>query len=139
LLFTDINLVAKSESGTQKVWAWALDMGSLAPLSGVTVKSLVKSGRAVATCTTDRHGGCVLDGPAKGAPDPAQPFALVAAGGDDVTYLRYADLKTEIAEEEVGGAPFDDPSPYRAAVYSDRGVYRPGETAHLAAIVRDRE
>src|SRR5581483_269589 len=26
---------------------------------------------------------------------------------------------------------------YRAAIYGDRGVYRPGETAHLVAIVRD--
>jgi alpha-2-macroglobulin len=35
------------------------------------------------------------------------------------------------------GLPYLDVQPYRASVYTDRGVYRPGETAHVAAIVRD--
>src|SRR5690606_6569608 len=40
-------------------------------------------------------------------------------------------------EARVAGEPYAGERRYRAAIYSDRGVYRPGETAHLVAIVRD--
>src|SRR5262249_53866048 len=129
---------AKRESGTGHVVVNAIDINDLSPLSGVEVKQIVKSGRVVSRCSTDRRGSCSLDEPGAG-PDKSEPFALIATRSDDVTYLRYSDLKTEISESEVQGEPYKDPREYHAALYSDRGVYRPGETAHLAAIVRGKD
>jgi uncharacterized protein YfaS (alpha-2-macroglobulin family) len=136
LLFTDLNLIAKSEA-SGKTWVWAIDINTLAPISGVRMKSIVRSGRVLAQCTTDGRGACQFDAPKKDAVDTAAPFAIVAERGDDVTYLRYQDLRASVSDDVVQGAPYHDETPYRAAIYSDRGVYRPGETAHLAALIRE--
>src|SRR6185312_10635391 len=121
----------------QKVQVWALDMDTANTLNGVDVSLVRKSGKVVARCSTDGGKGCTLDTNSDNDPDQSEPFALIARKGDDLTYLRYSDLKADVAESNTSGTPFVSDSPYRAAMYSDRGVYRPGETAHVTAIIRD--
>lgn len=141
LLITDINLVAKQEAASNRVWVWALDMHDNRPIPGVQVKQILRSGLTVSSCATDRLGGCLLEPREEKERelDPSAPFALVAMRENDMTYLKYDELKTEISDSLVHGRPFAAESPYRAALYSDRGVYRPGETAHVAAIVRGKD
>lgn len=141
ILLTDLHLVAKRaapEPGgawSRGVNVWALDIGSVAPVSGVDLRLVRKSGFTVAQCRTGADGGCALRLPEKSI-DPSPPFAIVAKRGDDLTYLRFSDLKAEVQEARIAGEPYRSERKYRAAVYGDRGVYRPGETAHFAAIVR---
>jgi uncharacterized protein YfaS (alpha-2-macroglobulin family) len=144
LLVTDLNLVAKLESETGRIFAWALDMHGNGPVPGVVVKAVVRSGRVFATCNTDRLGGCLLKPFADPSPsaeklDPAEPFALIATREGDMTYLVFDQLRTEIADSQVHGRPYISDSPYRAGMYGDRGVYRPGETARVVAIVRNEK
>ncbi|HEY0252062.1 MAG TPA: MG2 domain-containing protein, partial [Kofleriaceae bacterium] len=142
LLLTNMSLVAK-KSGTagkpydQNVQVWALGIEDAEALSGVDVSLVRKSGKVVARCTTAGTKGCTLEANADNDPDQTAPFALIARKGDDLTYIRYTDLKADVAESSTGGVPFVAETPYRAAMYSDRGVYRPGETAHVTAIIRD--
>ncbi len=138
LLLTDMSLVAKktvSETGLQSVHAWALDMDSTKQLSGVEIQLVRKSGKVVASCKTG-DDGCTVTEPAND-PDTADPFAIIARKGDDETYIRYTDLKADVAESSVSGVPYVGYAPYHAAIFSDRGVYRPGDTAHVVSIVRD--
>jgi uncharacterized protein YfaS (alpha-2-macroglobulin family) len=142
LLLTNLSLVAKKSSSPTKpadqtVQVWALDMDSADLVSGVEVSLVRKSGKIVATCTTKGEGGCTLAAKADGDPDDAVPFAVIARKGDDLTYIRYQDLRADVAESSTSGAPYVAATPYRAAIFSDRGVYRPGDTAHVVAIVRD--
>ncbi|HEU4730471.1 MAG TPA: MG2 domain-containing protein, partial [Kofleriaceae bacterium] len=141
LLLTNLSLVAKKSSAPdrpaeQTVQVWALDMDSAELQSGVEVSLVRKSGKVVARCTTSA-GGCTLAGKPDDDPDDAVPFALIAKKGDDLTYIRYQDLRADVAESSTSGVPYVAQTPYRAAVFSDRGVYRPGDTAHVVAIVRD--
>lgn len=141
ILLTDLSLVAKrggvaeGAQGKEEVLVWVLGMESTEPLSGVEVSLVKKSGQAVARCTTDGAQGCKLQVPAQTV-DPSAPFALVARKGEELTYLKYSELKTEIANSDVQGEPYRAETFYRASIYSDRGVYRPGDTAHVAAVVR---
>ena len=145
LLLTSMSLVAKKTSPPKEPWkqqvtVWALDTDSTALLDGVEVTLVRKSGKVVARCTTAGAKGCSLDPPAADAdPDRAPPIALIARKGEELTYLRWRDLKTEAADASVSGAPYVQESPYRAAVWSDRGVYRPGDTAHVVALLRGRD
>ncbi|HEY0483972.1 MAG TPA: MG2 domain-containing protein [Kofleriaceae bacterium] len=144
LLLTNMSLVAKKwiapgapgKPGLQTVQVWALDMDSAEPLNDVEVSLVRQSGKAVDRCTTKGGDGCTLAVKADD-PDDAVPFAVIARKGDDLTYIRYQDLRADVAESSTSGAPFVPDTPYRAAIYSDRGVYRPGDTAHVVAIVRD--
>lgn len=142
LLLTDMSLVAKKWSAPgkpadQTVQVWALDIDSAAPLGGVDVSLVRKSGKVVARCTTRGGDGCMLAARSGDDPDDAAPFAVIARKGDDLTYIRYQDLRADVVESSTSGVPFVADTPYRAAIYSDRGVYRPGDTAHVVAIVRD--
>lgn len=156
LLLTDLQLVAKrtgieskGEASTggedgggrpdvgKHVHIWAFDSQSLAPARGVEVQLLRKSGFVLNSCNTGATGSCALEVPEPGV-DKGLPFALLASSGRDLTYLKFADLQAEVDEARVAGEPYSGgEQKYRAAVYGDRGVYRPGETAHLVAIVRD--
>lgn len=139
LLLTDMNVIAKGDRGAAgRVYVWAIDMDSLAPRGGVDVRLVRKSGTVVSECTTRGDKGCVLTYE-KDEVDPSPPFAILATKGDDLTYLKFADLKTEVADARIHGDAYKSERLYRAAIYSDRGVYRPGETARLVGILRTRD
>jgi alpha-2-macroglobulin len=144
ILLTDLSLVAKrggapaGSSFQEEVLVWALGMASTEPLSGVEVSLVKRSGQAVARCTTRGADGCRLQVPVQTL-DASAPFALIARTGEELTYLKYSELKTEIANSDVQGEPYRAQTPYRASIYSDRGVYRPGDTAHVAAVLRDQD
>ncbi|HVO29220.1 MAG TPA: MG2 domain-containing protein, partial [bacterium] len=135
LLLTDMGIVAKrATSGDVNVWAIGLDATN--PLPGVELSMIRKSGKVLARCTTDAGGGCQMkEGSSDEDGSPA--FAILARKGEDLSYLKYSDLKLGIADSEVQGESYSSAKAYRASIYSDRGVYRPGDTAHLAAILRD--
>lgn len=138
LILTNLNLIAKHEESGDQVKVWAIGIEDNQPVSGVKVEQIVESGRVISSCSTDSSGTCSLNGVPKEAVDQAQPFALIASKGDDVTYLKYDELRTQIEEEAVQGEPQVSDRPYRASVWSDRGVYRPGDTAHLGLVMRDQ-
>lgn len=142
LVPTDINLVMKrsatrpGEKWSDSALVWAIDMKTLKPVSGVKVDVVRPSGDVMTTCDTDSTGGCRVSIPTDTV-DETPPFALVARKGGEFTYLEYADVKTEAPDAAVQGNAYLSEAAYHAAIWSDRGVYRPGETAHLVAVLRN--
>lgn len=144
LLLSDMHLLVKraaprpGEPWSREAWTWVVDAHDGRPLGDVEVSLVQPSGRAVARCRTPATGGCRLRVDEAPSPDAPEPFAVIARRGRDVTYLKFDELRTEAPGATTYGAPYHDVSPYRAAAYTDRGVYRPGETTHLVAVVRDQ-
>jgi uncharacterized repeat protein (TIGR01451 family) len=143
ILLTDMLLVAKLATGgsdddwSEKAMVWVRDTHTGAGVSGADVSFMRPSGQAVARCRTDGQGGCTLTAP-KDPLNNARPIAIVARKGDDLTYLKFADLQLT-ADSNTGGEGWGrgaDTVAYRAALYTDRGVYRPGDTAHVSGILR---
>jgi len=137
LLATDLNLVVK-RGAEGDVFAWAVGMHDNAPRRGVHMELVKPSGTVVATCLTDADGGCLLDL----APDPLDEtpaLAVVASKGNDLTYVRFADLELEAPDSATEGKAWGDRPPYRVATWTDRGVYRPGDVAHIAGVLRDKD
>ncbi len=150
LLVTDMNLVVKRGAGEKiapgtdderiapgPVWAWAIGIHDNEPLSGVRMDLVRRSGTVLASCTTKRDGGCLLD-PIDDPVDTSAPFAVLASKSGDLTYLRFADLEIEQSDAAVFGEPYAEEKAYRMAVWSDRDLYRPGDVAHLAGVLRGR-
>ncbi|MCB9777435.1 MAG: hypothetical protein H6742_02600 [Alphaproteobacteria bacterium] len=141
LLLTDMQLVAKrtelrpGEHLPREVQAWVLGAHDNKPVSGAEVQLLRPSGMPLATCRTGGDGGCLLAPPAD-AVDQTSPIAIVARKADDLTYLRFEDVPLR-ADADVSGKPYRVAAALRAAMWTDRGVYRPGDTAHVAALLRD--
>lgn len=139
LLLTDLNLVVKGSSlaAGRDLKVWALGMEDGANQAGVSIRAIRPSGRTLATCTTNGDG-CVLSLPEDEVGEE-RPMALVATRGDDLTYLRFDDLQAPLSEVLVQGEAYDSDRAYRASLWTERGVFRPGETAHVAGVVRGRD
>lgn len=143
VLLTDINLIIKQsqapEDGVSESYtAWALDMRTAEPLQGVQVNLIRQSGQVVTGCVTDASGGCGLSMGGSHL-DPTAPFAVMARKGDDVTFLKFDELKASTEDADVHGESYFGSSAYRVFAYGDRDVYRPGETVHLVAAVRGQD
>ncbi len=139
ILLTDMHLVAKVNSAdATHGWAtsvdvWTIDVHTNQAVSGANVSLVRPSGQVVGKCSTGGDGHCVVELPADGV-DPTEPMALIARNGKDYTYLKFSDLKLQVPQDTAGDTGVE--APYRAALWTERGVYRPGDTAHLAVLVR---
>ncbi len=143
VVLTDLHLVVKRSKKGEGPWdqdylIWALDADTLEPQKGVDIELIKASGSGLDRCVTDRKGRCELSSPPQPI-DPSAPMALLAKRGDELTYLELEDLEVEVQEASISGDPYGGEREYHAALYSDRGVYRPGETAHVVTLIRDRE
>jgi uncharacterized protein YfaS (alpha-2-macroglobulin family) len=141
ILLTDLHLVAKATarpddaSQIDDIRVWALDVHDGAAQDDVVVRAVRASGQSIAECETDDTDGCLLQIPRDDV-DGRPPVALIAQRGDDLTYVAFDDLRLDLPSD-AGGVPYTTVVPYQAPLWMDRGVYRPGETAHVAAMVRD--
>ena len=136
LQFTNMNLIAKKADKSDAVDIYVIDMHSLKPIEGADVKQIVPSGRLISRCTTDKNGRCTLVGVNPKSLDQTQPMAILAQKADDFTYLAYSEVEINRNNYNTHGVVTIHQPKYRAALHTHRGVYRPGETAHVAAIIR---
>src|SRR5438132_14257836 len=65
-----------------------------------------------------------------------EPYAVMAYGpGGDFNFLEVGRAAFDLSDRGVSGRP--QPGPVDGFLYTDRGIYRPGEAVHLTALVRD--
>src|SRR5437762_12740409 len=65
-----------------------------------------------------------------------EPYAVVASGPEgDFNFLEVGRAAFDLSDRGVSGRP--QPGPVDAFLYTDRGIYRPGEMVELVALVRD--
>ena len=66
-----------------------------------------------------------------------EPVVVMAYGaGGDFSFLDLRRPAFDLTDRGVGGR--DTPGPIDAYLYTERGVYRPGETVQATAMLRDR-
>ncbi len=138
VVVTDLNLIVKrSEPKKGDLWSdeimvWVLDMETSKAKPGVQIKLIRQNGNVYSSCKTKNNGSCKLDVVGKDI-DEDPPFAILAEAKNDFTFLKYDQVKTS---PTTTGTPYLSKEKYRAAVYADRDVYRPGETGHFVAVIR---
>lgn len=132
---TDLGLVTKRSDAELLVAAASIQ--DLTPLADVTIEVYSYNNQVLATARTDSDGIVSFTNLASDSRGD-EPFVVVATRGGDLGFLSFDDTRIDTGDLDVGG--IDSPSSgYRAYPYSDRGIYRPGDTAHLAWIVRDHD
>ncbi len=136
LLITDLGLVAKRNADrSHDVFVQSIKSG--APAAGATVQVLGRNGLPVVSATTDAEGHAHLPWLDDFKHEKA-PVAFLARRGDDLSFLPFqrSDRKLELSRFEVGGVVTGGRPKLDAYLFSDRGLYRPGDLFHVAYIVK---
>jgi len=140
IVVTDLGmLVKRSLDGSQDVFVQSIHTGQ--PVSGATVSVLAVNGQTLFSDTTSADG--VVHFPTlKGLEREKQPTLYVVKKGDDLSFLPIGgstsyERKLDFSRFDVGGERnAQNDGQLSAYLFSDRGIYRPGDTFHIGLIVR---
>ena len=131
-IVSDLGLTAFS--GDDGLHAFVRSLASTEPSPGIALRLVARNNEVLGTATTDQRGYAHFDrGLLKGDGGQA-PRLLTATGKGDYALLDIATAAFDLSDRGVKGRPA--PGALDAYLYAERGVYRPGETVHLAGLVR---
>ncbi|MFP2907962.1 alpha-2-macroglobulin [Pyxidicoccus sp. 3LFB2] len=137
LLVTDLGLVVKdSADGTHDVFVQSLGTGQ--PAEGVTVSVLGKNGLPVVSATTGADGHVAFPKLTDFVRERT-PTVYLARKGEDFAFIPFQreDRQLNFSRFDVGGVEnSSEPDALSAFLFSDRGLYRPGDTFHVAMVVK---
>ncbi len=132
-IVSDLGLTAYS--GHDGIDVFIHSLASAAPLAAVEVRLIARNNEVLAVKPTDKDGFVHFEaGLARGEGGLA-PAAIVAADKGDYAFLSLKSPAFDLSDRGVAGRQV--PAGLDAFVYTERGVYRSGETVHVTALLRD--
>ena len=139
ILVTDLGIVVKENTdGSRDVFLASLKTG--APLGGVQVQVLAKNGVPIVTAETAADGH--LNFSSLGDPKREKtPVAFVARLGNDVAFMPWSrdDRLLDYSRFDIGGVESRSGADLDAFVFTERGIYRPGDEIRIGLIVKQRD
>lgn len=127
---TDLAITTKRDRDGYIVWVSSL--ASAQPVEGAEVTALSQNNQRLVTAKTDAQGIARLD-VSEDHPD-GEPWAITASLGEDLSFIQPERRPVMVDRVDQSGRPHAEH--YEALIYTERGVYRPGDTLHLTAILR---
>lgn len=139
ILVTDLGIVAKQNAdSSQEVFVQSIRTGQ--PVSDAKVEVLGKNGIPIATATTNSDGHAVLP-VLKDFKREQEPVALVVRRSEDFSFMPYgrADRRLNFSRYDISGLELARPDVLDAFLFSDRGIYRPGDTARFGMVLKQMD
>lgn len=139
VLVTDIGLLTKSSAdSTHEVFVHSISTGQ--PIAGATIELLGKNGVPIVSRASSATGHVSIPATNDFKREKTPTVFVVRNGRDSVfmPYQRHSRM-LQYSRFDIGGryaAVQKDEQKLRALVFSDRGIYRPGDSVNLAAIVK---
>ena len=127
---SDIGLTWKS--GTRNHTVFATDIASTRPLAGVEVTLKTYQNQTVGHGTTDTSGQVSFDNIAESV------FYVTGEKAGQRTMIKANEMAWNLSSFDTGGRELSREG-VQAFVYTERGVYRPGDQIHLSAVFRNSE
>ncbi|HKB61032.1 MAG TPA: alpha-2-macroglobulin [Gallionellaceae bacterium] len=137
VLVTDLGiLVKKSLDGTRDVFVQSIYTGR--PVVGATVEVIAKNGVSLFSRSTDASGRATFPKVDKLTRERT-PLMVIVKKGDDLSFmpLNSSGRALDVSRFDVGGVSNAlSASQVSAYLFSDRGLYRPGDTFHIGMVVK---
>lgn len=140
LVVTDLGLVVKrSVDGSQDVFVQSIATG--APIAGASVEIIGRNGLPVLTETSDADGHVRFPDLKSFQREKAPVLYLARRGGDSSFLpLDQRGRSLDLSRFDVGGVESNaDRAALSAYIFSDRGIYRPGEEIRAGALIRSQD
>ncbi len=129
-LATDIGLNVRSFPDHLLVWATSLKTGGVLKNTRIEVYDTLN--QVIGRARTDADGIARIRLAGGG-----MPKHVIARAGDDMSFVNLRTHKASLHGFDIEGVRTAS-QVLKAYVYSSRGVYRPGETVRLVAVIRDQ-
>jgi uncharacterized protein YfaS (alpha-2-macroglobulin family) len=138
ILITDLGLIVKDNvDGTHDIFVQSITKGT--PVSNASVSILGKNGLSILTRSTDVQGHASFPS-LKDFTNEREPTVYIVRNGNDVSFIPYnrADRQLNYSRYDIGGVTSnsENSAALTAFVFSDRGIYRPGDLAHFGMVVK---
>lgn len=136
LVFSNIALIAQKFN--DDIIVSALDIKTNSPLPNISIEGIGKNNQAISKATTNEAGNATIKYNAKQGKDTNNIFYIIGKKSDS----NFALIKLNTQEISDDGFDTDGivaKNGVKAFIYTDRGVYRPGEVANLTIIARNND
>ena len=139
IILSDLGLIVKKTvSGGYEVFVQNVSTGL--PVAGAKVSVLGQNGINVLSVETGANGSAEFPN-LKDFKYDKEPIAFTAQQGDSISFVPFNSYSRELdlTSFDIGGARDSSESDQlNAYIFSDRGIYRPGEGADFGVIVRSK-
>lgn len=139
VLISDIGLLVKTNAdSSHDVFVHSIASGE--PLSGARIALLGKNGIPIIERRSSDQGHAAMP-PTRAFEREKTPTVFVVKHDRDTLFMPYArrGRLLQYSRFDVGGdyvQPHPDRQRLRAQLFTERGIYRPGESVHIASIVK---
>ncbi|MBU1316040.1 MAG: alpha-2-macroglobulin family protein [Alphaproteobacteria bacterium] len=125
-------------AGTDGLNVFVRSLGSAKPLADIELQLLAKNNEILGTATTDEDGRAVFTaGLIRGTAAMAPAMITAWNGDEDYVFLDMTRAGFDLSDRGVTGRPA--PGAIDVMAWTERGIYRPGETVHASVLARDTE
>jgi len=136
VMFTDVGL--STYRGIDGLRVYARSYATADPLVGTQIELIAKNQEVLQTLTTNAQGYVQFSLPMINGYAGLKPVEVRARSMDGLgSYLDLTGKQMDLADRPVSGA--DPLGLFNAYLFTDRGVYRPGEDVVLSGLVRNKE
>lgn len=139
ILITDLALLVKDNNdGSHDVFVTAITQGT--PVANAKVTVLGKNGLPILSRATDAQGRANFP-TLRDFVEDREPVAYLAQLNSDVSFIpfNHGNRQLNFSKFDIGGLYTyysQEMQSLSAYLFSDRGIYRPGDTAHIGMIIK---
>ena len=121
--------------GNDGLHVFARSLATTQPLAKLELRLYARNNTELGKIVTDDKGYARFDPGLLRGTGGREPAVLMAFGTGDYNFLDLTKPAFDLSDRGVDGRAA--PGPVDAFLYTERGVYRPGETVELMTLVRD--
>ncbi|NNU50743.1 alpha-2-macroglobulin family protein [Rhizobium sp. WYCCWR 11279] len=135
-LVSDIGVT--TYAGTDGLNVFTRSLASAKPISGVELQLLAKNNEVLGTATTDENGRATFTAGLIRGTAALTPAVIAARNGtSDYVFLDMTRAGFDLSDRGVTGRAA--PGAIDVLTFTERGIYRAGETVHAQALARDTD
>ncbi len=138
IVVSDLGVVMKMDvSGDHHFFVQSLSSGK--PVANALIQIVGNNGLSMSSTMTDSRGYGEVPNLEKDISRPRYARGILIKKGEDLAYLKYKDFNTNLDNSRfmVGGISNSRAKDsLRGYLFSDRGIYRPGEEVRVGIIVK---
>lgn len=138
VMVTDLGFFVKTNADSSKdIFVQSIASGN--PVAGATVQVLGLNGNVLLSTTTDSGGRARIPNFGSEYRNERAPTVYTARLGEDMSFMAFnaAGRTLDYSSFNVGGVQgATDPKTLSAFIFSDRGIYRPGDEVRLGLVIK---